>query len=179
MALIDLKAKEASVLEQVCKKAGDSRHQQRAQALLWLSEGDGVEEVAERLRISRQTVYNWVAHFTTQAELSVIERLSDAARSGRPPTAREIIDPLIELVIDLDPRDLEYNSTVWTASLLRQFLAEQHETTVSTKSIQRAIARLGLVWKRPRHTLARRDFYWRQAKGASNVASGRIRAPSS
>lgn len=179
MALINLKAKEASLLEQVCRKAVASRHHQRAQALLWLSEGDGVEEVAERLRVSRQTVYNWIARFTAQAELSVIERLSDAARNGRPRTALEIIDPLIELVIDLDPRDLDYNSTVWTAPLLRQFLEEQHQTTVSTKSIQRAIARLDLVWKRPRHTLARRDFYWRQAKGASNVDSGRIRGRSS
>jgi len=55
------------------------------------------------------------------------ERLSDAARSGRPPTALEIIDPLIELVIDLDPRLLDYNSTVWTADLLQQmFIRAAH-----------------------------------------------------
>lgn len=179
MTLINLKPKEAALLEQLSKTTADARTSQRAQALLWLDEGDSVEEVAERLWASRQTIYNWVTRFSVNAALPLLERLSDAVRSGRPPTALAIIDPLIELVIDLDPRLLDYNSTVWTADLLQQYLAEQHQTAVSTKSVQRALARLDLTWKRPRHVLARRALYWRQAKGASNVASGHAPAQSS
>lgn len=177
MALINLKPKEAALLEQISKTTADARIRQRAQALLWLDEGDAAEDIAERLRLSRQTIYNWVARFNAEQALPLLERLSDASRSGRPPTALEIIDPLIELVIDLDPRLLDYNSTVWTAGLLQQYLSEQHQTEVSTKSVQRALARLDLSWKRPRHVLARRALYWRQAKGASNAASGRVPAP--
>ena len=33
----------------------------RAQALLWLAEGRAVEQVAELLQVSRQTVYNWLS----------------------------------------------------------------------------------------------------------------------
>ena len=179
MALINLKLSEAALLEQFCRTTADAKQSLRAQALLWLDEGDGVEEVAERLRVSRQTVYNWVARFTTTADLPMPERVRDAARSGRPPTALNIIDPLIELVIDLDPRLLDYNSTVWTASLLQQYLSEQHQVAVSIKSVQRALARLELTWKRPRYALARRAPHWRQAKGGSNVVSGRTRGRSS
>jgi transposase len=179
MALINLKPREAALIEQFCRNTANAKQSQRAQALLWLDEGDSVEEIAERLRVSRQTIYNWAARFIATADLPMPERLSDAARSGRPPTALEIIDPLIELVIDLDPRLLDYNSTVWTADLLRQYLSEQHQTPVSIKSVQRALRRLDLTWKRPRHVLARRAPHWRQAKGGSNKASGHTRGRSS
>ena len=32
----------------------------RAQAIHWLDEGESVEQIAELLHVSRQTVYNWV-----------------------------------------------------------------------------------------------------------------------
>src|SRR5260370_7404294 len=76
----------------------------RAQALLWLSEGQAVARVAELLRVSRQTVYNWVRQFHERPALDLHARLRDAPRSGRPPTAKGIIDPLLDAVIDHDPR---------------------------------------------------------------------------
>jgi hypothetical protein len=80
-----------------------------------------------------------------------------------------VIDPLIIEVIERDPRELGYRSTVWTAPLLRQYLQEIHHLDVSRPSVSLAIDRLGLRWKRPRHGLARRPATWRQAKGGSNV----------
>ena len=50
----------------------------------------------------------------------------DAPRSGRPPTALGIIDPLIEAVIEADPRDYGYHATGWTAPLLQRYLEEVH-----------------------------------------------------
>ena len=67
---------------------------------------------------------------------------------------------------------LGYNSTIWTASLLQYYLLTAWQWKVSTKSISRALARLRIGWKRPRHRLALRDPTWRQAKGGSNMASG-------
>jgi transposase len=137
----------------------------RAQALLWLADGDSVEQVADLLRVSRQTVYNWVERFQQRAGLALRARLLDAPRPGRPPTALGIIDPLIEAVIDQDPRTLGYHSTVWTAALLQRHLKRAHGMEVSRKSVSLAIARLGLRWKRPRHQLALRPETWRQSKG--------------
>jgi transposase len=54
--------------------------------------------------------------------------------------------------------------------LLRRYLWEAHGLETSPRSIGRALARLGLRWKRPRHELANRSPTWRQAKGGSNAA---------
>jgi transposase len=137
----------------------------RAYALLWLDDGEAVPEVARRLGVTRQTVYNWAARFVERADLAVAARAADAARSGRPPTAAGIIDPLIDAVIERDPRDFDYRSTVWTAGLLVEYLRGEHLLAVSDDSVRLAIRRLRVRWKRPRHRLALRSATWRQAKG--------------
>jgi len=165
MALVKLNSKEIASLEILLTASKDVRQLKRTQAILWLDEGESVEEVAQRLRVSRQTVYNWVARFEARTEWNIELRVTDALRSGRPRTALEIIDRLIEAVIDLDPRQFGYRSTIWTAPLLQQYLAKKHGIEVCDKSVRLAIDRLQVVWKRPRHLLALRPETWRQAKG--------------
>jgi transposase len=125
--LIKLTGKQRIELEHLLTRHSDSRLYQRAFALLLLDEGQSVEESAMALRISRQTVYNWASSFQQRHDLSSLQRLADAQRSGRPVTVKGIIDPLIDPLIDSDPRDYGYNSTVWTAQLLRRYLREQHQ----------------------------------------------------
>jgi transposase len=138
----------------------------RAQALLWLAQGDSPYEVAERVCVSRQTLYNWAYRFRDRAGSDLRARLADAPRSGRPRTARGVLEPLLEAVLDDDPRAWGYPATVWTAPLLQRFLAEEHRIVVSRQSVSAALDRLALRWKRPRHRLAGRLPTWRQAKGA-------------
>jgi transposase len=164
--IITLSYRERSALEQFLKSRASGEQLKRAQALLLLDEEEPVADVAEALRVSRQTIYNWVNRFVAEPTADLTSRLSDAPRSGRPATAQGIIDPLIDAVIDSDPRDYEYNSTVWTADLLRLYLAQVHGIEVGQRSVGYALARLGLRWKRPRHTLLLRDPSWRQVKGA-------------
>jgi Homeodomain-like domain len=74
MGKIKLDEREVAQLEIVLKTTDDVRQLQRAQALLWLSEGDRVSEVAERLRVDRRTVYNWASRFEQR-----IDNSADAA----------------------------------------------------------------------------------------------------
>jgi transposase len=170
--LIELTAKQRIELEHLLSRHADSRLYQRALALLLLDDGQSVEEVASALCVSRQSIYNWAWRFQQRGPVSAFQRLSDAKRLGRPATVKGIIDPLIDAVIDSDPRDYGYNSTVWTAELLRRYLSEQHQQEASLRSIGYGLVRLRISWKRPRHTLARRDVHWRQAKGGLKRASG-------
>ena len=165
MTYIDLNGKERMILEQIISSSSDARQVLRAYALLWLDEGYSVDEVAQQLQVSRQSVYNWVTRFQQRSDIEIINRLADASRSGRPCRAKGIIDSLIAEIIDCDPRQLGYRSTVWTAPLLVSYLSHQHRIDVSTDSVSRAIARLHIKWKRPRHHLAMRSPTWRQAKG--------------
>ncbi len=137
----------------------------RAQALLWLAEGETVEAVAGALQVSRRTVYNWAARFRERAGRDLGAHLSDAPRSGRPRAGGGAVDALIAEVIGTDPRRLGYRATAWTAPLLSRYLREHHRIAVCDRTVGRAIARLGIRWKRPRHQLARRPDTWRQSKG--------------
>jgi transposase-like protein len=78
-----LSYKDRSALERLLKSPVSGRVMRRAQALLLLDECETVQEVSSWLRVSRQTVYNWVARFHQRAESSVPERLEDAVRAGR------------------------------------------------------------------------------------------------
>ena len=86
----------------------DPRQLHRAQALLWLHEGDTVEEVATRLFITPRTVFRWRSRFHARQALELPERLADGPRSGRPNTVSGIIDTLLSEVIDGDHRQWGY-----------------------------------------------------------------------
>jgi transposase len=160
-----LSRKERAQLEALVARTHDARQALRACALLWLDDGESAPEVARRLGVTRQTVYNWAGRLDLRDESEVAARLSDAPRCGRPCTAAGIIDPLIDAVIERDPRELDYRSTVWAAGLLVAYLRDEHRLSVSDDSVRLAIARLSIRWKRPRHRLALRPATWRQAKG--------------
>ena len=165
MTDLRLRKRERMQLERLVNGPWDVRLVRRAYGLLWLNDGERVATVAARLGLSRQTIYAWVDRFQARADQTLEARLADALRSGRPCTVAGVIDPLIEGVIEIDPRELGYHSTVWTAPLMVCYLAEEHELSVSCQSVRLAIARLRLRWKRPRHQLALRSATWRQAKG--------------
>ncbi len=164
-----LTSRQRSRLSDLTASTRDARVVRRAYALLWLDDGESAGAIAARLGVSRQTVYNWASRFQDRSGLSLTPRLADAERGGRPCTASGVIDPLIDVIIDSDPRDLGYRSTVWTASRLVEYLFDEHDLTVSDDSVRLAIARLKINWKRPRHRLALRSWTWRQAKGGSNA----------
>ncbi len=177
MTDFSLNRRERRFLEDFVTCPCGSRELRRAQALLWLSAGESAEEVAARLRVSRQTVYNWRARFSARHELEPAARLADGERQGRPRTARGLIEPLIAEVIEEDPREYGYRSTVWTAPLLVGYLGSEHGVEVSLRSVGYALEREQLRWKRPRHRLALRPETWRQAKGGSSAGCGGAGVP--
>ena len=164
MAPLPLTTRQRADLDVILAPTPSARERCRAQALLWLAEGSDAGEVAELLHVSRPTVSPGVGRDHERDGLGVLARLRDAPRPGRPRTGGGI-DPLVAEVIDSDPRELGYRSTVWTAPLLSRYLNEHHRIAVCDRTVSRAIARLDIRWKRPRHQLARRPDTWRQSKG--------------
>ena len=165
MALLSLSPRQRQELEYFASHTPVAKERCRAQALLGLDEGETAEQVAGALLVSRRTVYYWVDRLDGRNGFDLRQRLADAPRPGRPRAGDDGIDPWIAEVIDTDPRALGYHQTVWTAPLLVRYLHDHHQVEVSRKTVSRAIARLGIRWKRPRHQLARRPATWRQSKG--------------
>ena len=93
-------------VEEVARHTAEAKVLRRAQALLWREEGESTREVAQRLGVSQRTIFNWSARFEERHGLEMPQRFADGLRSGRPRTAREIIDPLLDPLLDQDPREM-------------------------------------------------------------------------
>jgi transposase len=165
MALLSLSDRQRGELEELVSHTPLAKERCRAQALLWIAAGADVGEVAELPQVTRQTIYNWLSRFQERAKLDLRARLLDAPRLGRPRAASGTSDERVAAVIDGDPRQFGYHATVWTAPLLSRYLHDRHGIDVSDRTVGRAIDRLGISWKRPRHELALRPETWRQSKG--------------
>ena len=165
MALLQLSAQEQQELRQIVRQAGDAKIVKRAQALLWLHQGESLTTVAQRQEVSRQTLYNWVRSFQETPAEPVRQRLQERARSGRPPAKGDTVAELIAEVQDQDPSQFGYLSPVWTAALLRRHLEREKGLEVSARTVRWVLRQQDYGRKRPRYTLARRPPTWRQAKG--------------
>src|ERR687887_2756565 len=98
MTLFVLSRRERRVLEHLATHLHDARALRRVQALLWLDEGESAQEVADRLRVSRQVIYKWITHFQARTALPIAARVATGEQSGRPRTVQGVIDPLIAAV---------------------------------------------------------------------------------
>jgi transposase len=170
MAVIGLSSAGRRALEALVARPNDVRQYRRAQALLWLDEGERAVVVAQRLRVHRDTIYAWAARYRQRGRQRIPARLRDRARPGRPRQLAERVERVLVTVLETAPQAQGYRAAQWTTPLLRQYLRELHALAVSEVTVRRGLHRLGYRWKRPRYTLARRSPYWRQAKGGSNAA---------
>lgn len=167
MCLVKLSLSERRALAKQLHATKDIKILQRAQALLWLSEGISVSEIAKRLGISRRTIYYWVSSYQNRRSESFRVRLQDRQKSGRLPQKSLRILPQLDVLLRQSPRQYGYHHAEWTASLLQHVLHRDQALDVSTKTIHRCLQQSHYVWKRPGYALARQSPTWAQAKGGS------------
>jgi transposase len=170
MAVLRLSSVGRRTLEAIVARPKDVRQYRRAQALLWLDEGERPATIAQRLRVHRDTIYAWATRYWERAPQRVPARLMDGARTGRPRRLAERVEQVLVAVLEMEPHTQGYRAAQWTTPLLCQYLREHQALGVSEVTVRRCLHRLGYRWKRPRYVLARRSRHWRQAKGGSSAA---------
>ena len=87
-SIIHLSTRARANLEAIARQDANGRMVRRAQALLWLDQGESVQAVAERLFVTRQMLYQVVERYESRLHLPVIERIQDDDHPGRPATRR-------------------------------------------------------------------------------------------
>jgi transposase len=170
MAVLGLSSAGRRALEVIVARPRNGRQYRRAQALLWLAEGERATAVAQRLRVHRDTIYAWAMRYRQRGVQRVPTRLMDRTRAGRPRRLAEQVERVLVTVLETAPPSQGYRAAQWTTPLLCQYLREHQGLAVSAVTVRRCLHRLGYRWKRPRYVLARRSRYWRQAKGGSSAA---------
>jgi transposase len=165
MAVIRLTTSQRQQLQHLARRGRDARVVRRAQALLWLDQGEHPIAVAQRLGVTRESVYAWARRWKLAETNALAQGLSDQPRSGRPKEKRQAVQQMVQRVMNTDPTQHGYQAQDWTLALLRQHLKATQEVEVSEATVRRCLKGMGYRWKRPRYVLARRDPFWRQAKG--------------
>lgn len=141
-------------LDQLYRKTELPRVRTRAQMVLLSAEkGLKAEEIAGIVRESSVTVLRWLHRYLSEGA----EGLMDAPRPGRSiVVTAEFRKRLLEIV-RRRPRSMGLEYSVWTLQRLADFLAEETGIRVSDETIRRELAKEGIVFSRPQHTISSPD----------------------
>jgi transposase len=110
MAMIVLSSAGRRALEAIVARPRDGRQYRRAQALLWLAQGECPTAVAQRLQVHRDTLYAWAARYRERAPQRVPARLMDGARAGRPRRLAEWVERVLVTVLETEPHTQGYRA---------------------------------------------------------------------
>lgn len=142
------------VLEQLYRKTKLPRVRTRAQMILLSAEqGLKAEEIAAIVRESAVTVLSWLKRYLAEG----IEGLQDAPRAGRSATVTEEFRTGLLESVRRRPRSLGLAFSMWTLQRLADYLAEQTGIRVSDETIRRELAKEGILFSRPQHTISSPD----------------------
>lgn len=169
MATIRLSWRARKTLERVVRSSSSAHMVRRAQALLWLHQNERIDEVAQRLGLTRRAVYKIVERYQARSAEPVEARLRDQPHTGRPASKRQKVAQVLDQLLQQPPSRYGYRALVWTTPMLHAQAQRQLTEPISARTVRRALRELRYRYKRPRYVLARRSPTWRQAKGGSKL----------
>jgi transposase len=132
------------------KGTPDAHVYRRTLAILEVSRGQSIAQVAHALGVTRQSVYNWVASY---AQTHDPNTLQDEPRLGRPSLWSEDHQSLLRFLMDHTPDSFGYFAVNWTVPLLQEQLEHSVGVRLSDETVRRGLQGLGYVWKRGRYEL--------------------------
>ena len=136
-------------LKRIMQRSSNREHARRAEAILGLWEtGNTVSETARRMQASRSGVQRWRQLYESAGEAGLESQ--PRGREEWKATA-ELLAQLADLV-RTDPTMLGTLRSRWSSELLAFELKRRGEVEVHATTIRRWLARLSMVWRRPRPT---------------------------
>lgn len=139
------------IIAQCLEQSRDPVVRYRLSALALIACGYPVGKIAKRLKVTRQTLYNWeerLLHGQFRPE-----SLSDPPRSGRPSQWNSQLTRVLEASLQYRPCHFGYSNVNWTVGLLRDHLAKYGGLWFSDDTVRRQLHHMGYAWKRARYAL--------------------------
>lgn len=124
-------------------RTGAVRLAERARLLLWARQGWRMRDLVQMLGCSEPTVRLWIKRFNAHG----VEGLTDAPRSGRPPTyTPEQVAEVLAAALTA-PQTLGLPFGCWTLDRLASYLHEQRGIPIKRSRIDELLVREGLRWR--------------------------------
>jgi transposase len=151
MSRLSLTSFQRRRLQRQLQHTHDAHLYRRTLAILEVSRGKPVAQVAQSLGVTRRSIYYWIEHYREAFDPTA---LVEDDRPGRPSLWTEDLTALLRtLLVDHTPDRLGYAAVDWTAALLQEHLEHCTGQRLSETTIRRELHRLGYVWKRSRYVL--------------------------
>jgi transposase len=143
-----------AALDELYRTTKDVRIRQRVQLVLLASEKGMIAcEIAEIVRLSEQSVRNWLKRFAAEG----LEGLQDQPRAGVAPIVTASYREQMLAAVRQRPRSLGLAFSLWTCQRLADYLAEATGIRVSDETVRRHLGQLGIVLSRPQHKISSPD----------------------
>lgn len=151
---IDISPEEIAALDQVYQTTKDVRLRMRSQMILLAGEQRmSVNEIAQIVRQSEQTVRNWLQRYHAEG----LAGLADEPRSGAPRKVSEAYRQQVVNVVRQRPRSLEQPYSTWTLQRLVDYMAQQTGVRVSPDTVRLMLLEADIVLSRPQHKVSSPD----------------------
>jgi transposase len=133
--------------------AGNARRIKHISALLCLADGMAVCAIAERLGVSRTSVYTWLNAFLVAGWASLTYRKPP----GRPARLTKTQQRRLYDLVSAGPAAAGYATGCWNAALIQHLIQREFGVCYSVQYVSQLLRNLGFSYQKARFVAAKRD----------------------
>src|ERR1700744_281078 len=127
-------------------KGRRATYEERVSACEALEKGISVDEIAEILKVSRSSIFDWQkTHRAHGAEA----RRTKGTPGPKSKLSDGQLSQLYRLIVGNDPRQLSFGMALWTRGMIQELIFRQFAVQLSLVSVGHVLAELGLSPQRP------------------------------
>ena len=127
-------------------KGRRATYDERVSACEALEKGVSADEVAEVLKVSRSSIFEWQKTYRAHGADALRTKKTRGPKSK---LSDSQLSQLYRLVVGNDPRQLSFGLALWTRGMIQELIFRQFEVRLSLVSVGNVLANLGLSPQRP------------------------------
>jgi transposase len=120
--------------------------EERVSACEALEKGVDVDDIAEVLKVSRSSIFEWQKTYRAHGPGALRTKKTRGPESK---LSDSQLSQLCRLIVGNDPRQLSFGLALWTRGMIQELIFRQFGVRLSVVSVGRALAGLGLSPQRP------------------------------